>query len=200
MDRRGLRGRHQSALPSEVSSAAARSMALVSRSRSLFDPRTLRVVRDKGLHELDRVVSDDVADRGSVRRAVLEQVNEVAVHPHRDVALRDPSGVHQVSLQRLGRDAIVRGELLDPRLVQAVLPLLLERSGDQLDPSCGHVYLPPSWSCSSRSARKLHVLQNSSRYSRPRALSEYTLRGGPFSDGIFSTSTKPRCSILTSRA
>jgi hypothetical protein len=32
------------------------------------------------------------------------------------------------------------------------------------------------------------------------AFSEYTLRGGPFSDGTFSTSTRPRCSILTSRA
>lgn len=38
----------------------------------------------------------------------------------------------------------------------------------------------------------LQVLQNSSRYSRPCALREYILRGGPFSEGTFSTSTSPR--------
>src|SRR5664280_1188126 len=44
------------------------------------------------------------------------------------------------------------------------------------------------------------VLQNSSRYSCPCVLSEYILRGGPFSDGTFSTSTRPFCSNLTSSA
>ena len=32
---------------------------------------------------------------------------------------------------------------------------------------CGHLHLPPSRSCSSRSVRKLQVLQNSSRYACP---------------------------------
>jgi len=57
-----------------------------------------------------------------------------------------------------------------------VLPvalLLLERAGDQLDPPCSSLYMPPPWSFSSRSARKLHVLQNSSRSVCPRALREY---------------------------
>lgn len=50
------------------------------------------------------------------------------------------------------------------------------------------------------SERKIQDFQNSSGYACPCALREYTLRGGPFSEGTFSTSTRPRCSILTSSA
>ena len=44
------------------------------------DPLTLRVVPNERLDELHGVVADDLADRGSVRRALLEQVGEVLEH------------------------------------------------------------------------------------------------------------------------
>src|SRR5260370_38606215 len=56
----------------------------------------------------------------------------------------------RVPLQRIDRRVIVRRKPFRARLVLPVAPLLP-------DPPCGHIYLPPSRSCSSRSVRKLQV-------------------------------------------
>src|SRR6476469_519047 len=124
----------------------------------LVDPLTLRVVLQKRLRELHRVLPDDLADRGSIRRALLEEIGKVLEHRHEGLPSRYRPEVHQVPLQRLDRRAIVRGQLFCARLVLPVALLLLERPCDLLDPPRCHVYFSPSWSCSSRSARKLHVL------------------------------------------
>src|SRR5690606_3105638 len=114
-------------------------------------------------------------------------------------------GLQDVAVEGL-RGLTVRGrQRLDPGEVSLVLLLLLERAGEGLDPSGDHAHAP-SVSCrvccssSIRAARKLQLLQNSESCSRPASLSVKTLRGGPFSDGTFSTSTRPRCSMRTRRA
>ena len=66
------------------------------------DPPTLRVVPDERLDELHGVFPDDLADRGPVRRALFEQVDEVLVN--RTPAAPRPE-VPQVPLQRIDRPA-----------------------------------------------------------------------------------------------
>src|SRR5262249_4059954 len=96
-----------------------------------------------------------------------------------------PPEKDEVALDRVNCRAIRLWEHLDACRVPAPTSLVADQPRDE------HGHRLPLLSCCRRSARKLHVRQTSSRYSRPLALSEYTLRGGPFPEGTLSTSTRP---------
>ena len=168
---------------SVVMSVSFRRFAFVDRlrsrrARSLSIHRRTAVGLGERLGELHRVVADDRAHRRSVDGGALTRVGEVAEHPDEGFAVGDAAVVHEVPLERLRGGAVGLGEGLDAGLVLPVLLLLLERPGEGFDPFCRHDYSPSScgfsmwwWSFSIRSARKLQVLQNSSRYSPPSAFS-----------------------------
>src|SRR5262249_7884722 len=157
------------------------------------DPLSLGVVLDKGLDELLGVFPHDLADRRPFRRGPFEQVGEVLEHLCPAGAVSPPEN-KEIALDRVNSRAIRLWEHLDACRIPAPTSLVADQPRDEHGPR-----LPPL-SCSRRSARKLHVRQNSSRYCCPLALSEYTLRGGPFSEGTLSTSTRPCCSTRMSSA
>ena len=78
------------------------------------------------LELIHRVVPDDRADRGPVRRALLEEIGEIVQHRHQGVPLGDRPEVRQVPLQRIDRRVIVRGKLLRASLVLPVAPLVAD--------------------------------------------------------------------------
>src|SRR5262249_32450891 len=151
------------------------------------DPLSLGVVLDESLDELLGVFPDDLADRRPIRGSPLEQLGEVLEHLCPAGAV-SPTEKEEVALDRGDGRAIRLWEHLDACRVPPPTSLVADQPRDE------HGHRLPSLSCSRRAARKLHVRQNSSRYSCPLALSEYTLRGGPFSEGTLSTSTRPCCS------
>jgi len=76
------------------------------------------------------VFPDDLADRGSIRRALFEQVGEVLEHRGCAGAVRRPE-VHQVPLHRFDGRAVVRGKSSHPRLVLPPAPLLADHLRDE---------------------------------------------------------------------
>src|SRR5699024_9231325 len=142
-------------------------------------------------------------DRCAVGRRSLDELDQVLEHLHQHVALDDGGRAHQVALDPVDGGAVADRQGSLAGVVGAPSALVLEGPGHLLDPS-GHARSPCcstcSWSWVIPEARKLHVFQNSSSCARPAAFSEYTLRGGPFSEGTLSTSTSPRCSTRTSSA
>src|SRR4051794_17240791 len=101
----------------------------------LAGPGPGRVAREEVLGEPHRVVADDLADRGAVDRALLEDLGEVL--EHRDHGLtRGRADPECVALHRVDRLAVARGQLLLAGLVLLVPPLLV--------PPRRHAVLPPS--------------------------------------------------------
>src|SRR5262249_48611569 len=127
------------------------------------DPLSLGVVLDKGLDELLGVFPHDLVDRRPFRRGPFEQVGEVLEHLCPPGALPPPKSGEIASNRVTGR-AIRLGEPLAACRIPAPTSLSADQPRDE------HGHRPPPLSCSRRSARKLHVRQNSSRYCRPLAL------------------------------
>ena len=168
VDRLGRRCGHRDPSASPVSSPAARVDVAGQPFPLPGDVPALRVVRDERLDELDRVVSDDVADRRSVRRGALEQVGDVFEQRTGAVGIRRPE-VHEVPLDRIDRAAIVREEAVE-RAPCTPATAAWARSPSRSKPPdsvSDMVICLLRWSCSSRSARNLQVVQNSSRYACP---------------------------------
>ena len=72
---------------SDKASRRPRDRVAEGRARSRVDVPALLVVPDQRVHELHRVVPDDLADRRSIRRGLLEQVRDILEHRSRAVAV-----------------------------------------------------------------------------------------------------------------